>query len=106
MGGHIKEDLRYTQKPTYFGIFTNNSWSYLLWSPVIAVAQGRRFFFSPYLPRTTEVVQTAAEHELRPGTPETRRLRVTELELEVFDVPRVAPVEIRSVSACLGPAPT
>ena len=33
-GGHIKQDLRYTQKPMYFSIFTNNSWSYLLWSPV------------------------------------------------------------------------
>ena len=31
----IKYDLRYTQRPTYVPIFTDNSWSYLLWSPVI-----------------------------------------------------------------------
>ena len=36
-GGHIKQDLRYTQKPIYFSIFTNNIWSYLLWSPVVQV---------------------------------------------------------------------
>ena len=34
-GGHSKQDLRYTQKPIYFIIFTNNVWSYLPWSPVI-----------------------------------------------------------------------
>ena len=36
-GGHSKypQDLRYTQKPIYFFIFTNNPWSYLLGSPVI-----------------------------------------------------------------------
>ena len=35
-GDHIKQDLRYTQKkPIYFAFFTNNIWSYLLWSPVI-----------------------------------------------------------------------
>ena len=33
-GDHTKYDLRYTQKATYFSIFTNNIWSYLLWSPV------------------------------------------------------------------------
>ena len=34
-GDHSKQDLRYTQKPIYFPILTNNIWSYLLWSPVI-----------------------------------------------------------------------
>ena len=34
-GDRIKQDLRYTQKATYFGIFTNNVWSYLLRPPLI-----------------------------------------------------------------------
>ena len=38
-GGHIKLDLRYTQKTIYSPIFTNNIWSYLLWSPVIGAMQ-------------------------------------------------------------------
>ena len=38
-GDHSKKDLRYTQKPILF--LQNNSWSYLLWSPVIADARGR-----------------------------------------------------------------
>ena len=37
-GDHIKQDLRYTQKPIYVAIFTSNIWSCLLWSPVIAAA--------------------------------------------------------------------
>ena len=33
---HIKQDLRYTQKPIYLAIFSWNIWSYLLrWSPAI-----------------------------------------------------------------------
>ena len=35
-GGHSKQDPRDTQKTTYFPIFTNNIWSYLLRSPVTA----------------------------------------------------------------------
>ena len=31
-GGHIKQDLRYTQKSVRFVTFTNNIRSYLLWS--------------------------------------------------------------------------
>ena len=33
-GGHSKWDLRYTQKPMYLPVLTNNIWSYLLWPPV------------------------------------------------------------------------
>ena len=36
-GGHSKYDLRLTQKPLYFAIFTNNIWSYLLCPPVIPI---------------------------------------------------------------------
>ena len=36
-GGHSKYDLRYTQKPTYFPIFTDNIWSFLLWSLAIII---------------------------------------------------------------------
>ena len=62
-GEHSKYDKRYTQKPTYFPIFTNNIWSCLLWSPVIAVSSSpsllrlvpwKAFFIStklqPFLP--------------------------------------------------------
>ena len=35
-GDQIKWDLRYTQKPIYFHVFTNKIRSYLLWPPVIA----------------------------------------------------------------------
>ena len=31
-----------TQKPIYLAIFTNNIWSYLLWSPVVDVADNVR----------------------------------------------------------------
>ena len=41
-GGHIKQDLRYTQKPTRFAIFTNSIWSYLLRSPVISGGREKR----------------------------------------------------------------
>ena len=34
-GDYSKQDLWYTQKPTYLVFLTNNIWSYLLWSPVI-----------------------------------------------------------------------
>ena len=34
-GDHIKWDLRYLQKTTYFTIFTINILPYLLWPPVI-----------------------------------------------------------------------
>ena len=35
-GDHSKYGLRYKQKPIYLPTFTNNIWSYLLWSPAIA----------------------------------------------------------------------
>ena len=35
-------DLRYTPKPTYLTIFTNNIWSYLLWSSEIDMVGNRR----------------------------------------------------------------
>ena len=34
-GDDSKYDLRYTQKPIYFPIFTNNICFYLLWPPVM-----------------------------------------------------------------------
>ena len=39
-GNHIKQDLRYTQKPTYFSIFTHNIRSYLQWFPVVCALPG------------------------------------------------------------------
>ena len=36
-GDHSKQDLRYTQRPIYLPVFTDNIWSYLLWSPLILV---------------------------------------------------------------------
>ena len=40
-GDHIKYDLGYLYTKTiYFAIFTNNIWSYLLWSPVILYYYG------------------------------------------------------------------
>lgn len=45
-----------------------------------------------YLPGAAEVVEPTAEHELGASSPDARRLRVTQLELKVFYVRRLAPV--------------
>ena len=38
-GGHSKKDPRYTQKSIYLHIFTNNTWPYFLWPPIIPGTQ-------------------------------------------------------------------
>ena len=63
-GNQIKYDLRYTRTPTYFAIFTNNIWSYLLWSPV---SGGDGTFFYPMTdgPLASSPVETRPIEALR-----------------------------------------
>ena len=69
-GDHSKQDLRYTQKPIYSPIFTNNAWSHLLWSPVIVKKRTPRVLGSP--PHCTprhRAMSAARNTEPRPPLP-------------------------------------
>ena len=57
-GGHSLQGLRCTQKHAHFPIFTDNIWSYLIWSPAIITSR-----------RITPKLSTSFWWLLYPGTP-------------------------------------